>query len=87
MDANFTFSHKPGGSPVRNVDNNGKIITDPAKADVSPWSTHCCYMRTVPSKVILYRSSKRAGRGCKLFPVCDTVSVCEVADVSGDGSK
>jgi len=51
MDANMKWSHKPGGSPVRNVDNNQKEITDPSKADVSPWSQHCGYLRTVPSKV------------------------------------
>ena len=54
MDANMLWSHKPGGSPVRNVDNKGKKITDPAKADVSPWSTHCGYMRVVPSNVTIY---------------------------------
>lgn len=54
MDANFTWSHKPGGSPVRNVDNNGDTIVDPAKCDVSPWSTHCGYLLAVPSEVTLY---------------------------------
>ena len=54
MDANFTWSHKPGGSKVRNYDNNGKMITDPSKCDVSPWSTHCGYMITKPSKAQLY---------------------------------
>ena len=78
MDANFTWSHKPGGSralrleprasrtprppshasmpgpAVRNIDNDGKTITDPAKANVSPWSEHCGYMLSVPSGVSLY---------------------------------
>lgn len=54
QDANLTWSHKPGGSRVRNVDNNNKIITDPAKADVSPWSTHCGYLLATPSKVTPY---------------------------------
>ena len=54
MDANLKWSHKPGGSRVRNVDNNGDAILDPAKADVSPWSQHCGYMLTVPSNVSLY---------------------------------
>ena len=31
------WSHKPGGSPVTNVDNNGDAITDPRAADFSPW--------------------------------------------------
>ena len=51
MDRNFTWSHKPGGSPVRDVDNNGATITDPSKCDVSPWSLHCGYLLSVPSKV------------------------------------
>jgi hypothetical protein len=51
MDADMKWSHKPGGTAVRNVDNNQEEITDPSKADVSPWSQHCGYLRTVPSKV------------------------------------
>ena len=54
MDANMTWSHKPGGSPVRDRDNNGKVITDPGAADFSPWTKHCGYMRTLPSNVTLY---------------------------------
>lgn len=51
MDADMKFSHKPGGSPVKNVDNDGNLITDPSQQDFSPWSQHCGYMHTVPSKV------------------------------------
>ena len=54
MSADKTWSHKPGGSKVRNVDNNGHTITDPAKADVSPWSTHCGYLLALPSNVTIY---------------------------------
>ena len=54
MDADMTWSHKPGGSPVKNVDNNGAKIKDPAQADVSPWTLHCGYMLTHPSNVSLY---------------------------------
>jgi len=50
MDADMYWSHKPGGSRVRNVDNNGAKITDPAKADFSPWTQHCGYMLSIPSK-------------------------------------
>jgi len=44
------WSHKPGGTEVRNVDNNNKPITDPSKSDFSPWTQFCGYMATVPSK-------------------------------------
>lgn len=54
MDADGTWSHKPGGSRVRDVDNRGRKIVDPAKADVSPWSTHCGYLLATPSNVTLY---------------------------------
>jgi len=47
------WSHKPGGTPVRDVDNNGNKITDPSKADVSPWSQFCGYMIAIPSKVTI----------------------------------
>lgn len=53
MDKNLTFSHKPGGTPVKNVDNNGNIITDPSKADFAPWTVHCGYFTTVPSNVTI----------------------------------
>jgi hypothetical protein len=43
------WSHKPGGTPVRNIDNNGKKITDPSHSDFSPWSQFCGYMTTIPS--------------------------------------
>jgi len=47
------WSHKPGSTPVRDVDNNGKKITDPSKADISPWSIFCGYMLVIPSKVTI----------------------------------
>jgi hypothetical protein len=51
MDADLTFSHKPGGTAARNVDNDGKTITDPSQANFSPWTEHCGYFNTVPSAV------------------------------------
>lgn len=45
------WSHKPGGTPVKEVDTNNKKITDPSKADLSPWSIFCGYMTVIPSKV------------------------------------
>ena len=45
------WSHKPGGSPVTNVDNNGDAITDPRAADFSPWTEFCGFMSAKPSEV------------------------------------
>lgn len=45
------WSHKPGGTAVRNVDDNHKKITDPSKSDFSPWTQFCGYMQSIPSKV------------------------------------
>jgi hypothetical protein len=33
QDSNGNWSHKPGETPVTNLDSRGKIITDPSKAD------------------------------------------------------
>ncbi len=47
------WSHKPGQTPVRDVDNSGRPISDPLTADRG-WYTHfCCYMIAVPSKLNL----------------------------------
>lgn len=53
MDENLYWSHKPGQTPVKNVDNRGQKITDPSKSDFSPWSQFCGYMVTVPSSVTI----------------------------------
>lgn len=45
------WSHKPGGSPVTNVDNSGGAITDPSASDFSPWTQFCGYYTVVPSEV------------------------------------
>jgi hypothetical protein len=43
------WSHKPGGTEVRNVDNEGNLITDPSKQDFSPWTQFCAYYIAVPT--------------------------------------
>lgn len=53
MDKNLTWSHKPGGTHARNVDNNGMIITDPRKSNFTPWTQFCAFYSTVPSKVTI----------------------------------
>ncbi|CAF1285823.1 unnamed protein product [Adineta steineri] len=49
MDANGYWSHKPGGTPVRNKDNRDLPITDPSKSDFSPWTQFCSYYVAQPS--------------------------------------
>jgi hypothetical protein len=53
LDSNMKghWSHKPGGTPIRNTDNNGAYITDPSKCDLSPWSQFCGYMLVVPNTI------------------------------------
>jgi hypothetical protein len=47
------WSHKAGGTPVKNVDNRGLPITDPSKSDFAPWTQFCGYMIGVPSNVTI----------------------------------
>jgi len=46
QDANGCWSHKPGGTAARNVDNGGHTITDPKTANRGPYTTFCSYMIT-----------------------------------------
>lgn len=52
-DSNGMWSHKPGGTQVRNTDNTGKTVSDPSVANFSPWSQFCGYMNVVPSKTTI----------------------------------
>ncbi len=38
------WTHKPGHTPVTNVDNSGHIITDPRTADRGPYTDFCSFM-------------------------------------------
>lgn len=40
------WSHKPGSTAARNVDNSGKPITDPKTCDRGPYTVFCNYMIT-----------------------------------------
>jgi len=53
MDASNFWSHKPGQTPVRDVDDDGKKITDPSKADFAPWTQFCGYFISVPSNITI----------------------------------
>jgi len=46
------WSHKPGSTAVRNVDNAGNPIADPAKCDRGPYTQFCGYMITKNGLVI-----------------------------------
>ena len=41
LDDNGMWSHKPGGSPARNVDDSGNPISDPRTADRGPYTEFC----------------------------------------------
>ncbi|KAL0477593.1 insoluble matrix shell protein [Acrasis kona] len=45
------WSHKPGGTAARNVDNSDERIKDPSRADRGPYTIFCTYLVSVPSKV------------------------------------
>jgi hypothetical protein len=46
------WSHKPGGTAVRNVDNSNRIITDPATCNRGPYTQFCGYFYTCKSQRI-----------------------------------
>lgn len=41
---NGFWSHKPGGTPVRNVDNSNHLIPDPRTANRGPYTNFCTFM-------------------------------------------
>jgi hypothetical protein len=41
---NGLWTHKPGGTPVTNVDNSGHLITDPRTADRGLYTNFCTFM-------------------------------------------
>ena len=41
---NGRWSHKPGNTPVTNLDNSGAIIVDPRNADRGPYTDFCTFM-------------------------------------------
>jgi hypothetical protein len=41
---NGQWTHKPGGTPVTNLDNSGQIITDPRTADRGGYTSFCTFM-------------------------------------------
>ena len=52
QDANGCWSHKPGGTAARNVDNGGHVITDPKTCNRGNYTVFCTYMVTHRGAVI-----------------------------------
>jgi len=46
------WSHKPGGTPARNVDNSNKVITNPETCNRGPYTNFCGYFYTCKSQKI-----------------------------------
>lgn len=53
LDSNGLWSHKPGGTAVKNKDNDRKDISNPSIQDFSPWTEFCGYFVVVPSKATI----------------------------------
>lgn len=51
QDDNGCWSHKPGQTPVTNLDNSGNLIADPQHCDLGDYN-FCCYMITNRNVVI-----------------------------------
>lgn len=52
LNSGSSWSHKPGSTAVRNVDNSGRIIRDPATCDRGPYTQFCGYFYTCHSQLI-----------------------------------
>ena len=46
------WSHKPGSTPVRNVDNSNHVITNPETCNRGPYTQFCGYFYTCRSQRI-----------------------------------
>jgi hypothetical protein len=46
------WAHKPGGTAVRNVDNSGQVITNPATCNRGPYTQFCGYFYTCKSQKV-----------------------------------
>lgn len=51
MGSDGMWSHKPGGTPVTNLDNSNQPIADPLFADRGPYTQFCGYMRVGPGAI------------------------------------
>ena len=51
LDNDGFFSHKPGQTAARNVDNSGQMIRDPRTADRGPYTVFHCFLETNSNNV------------------------------------
>lgn len=49
LDSGGMWSHKPGQTPARNIDNSGSAISDPQACNRGPYTTWCGYYHCVPA--------------------------------------
>jgi len=52
QDDNGCWSHKPGSTPVTNLDDSGRFIADPLACDRGDYTDFCVYMITKKTVVI-----------------------------------
>lgn len=50
---NGRWTHKPGGTPVTNLDNSGNVITDPRTADRGGYTDFCTFMTVMHGHIKL----------------------------------
>lgn len=51
LDSNGFWSHKPGQTGIRNIDNSGSIIIDPSTQNLYPYNEFCGYFSTIPREI------------------------------------
>lgn len=49
LDSNAMWSHKPGQTPARNIDNSGQLISDPRSCNRGPYTAFCGFYHCIPA--------------------------------------
>ncbi|MGK3371361.1 hypothetical protein [Citrobacter youngae] len=52
-DSNGMWSHKPGQTAARNIDNSGRPISDPRHCDRGPYNNFCGFFNSIPGKILI----------------------------------
>ncbi len=53
LDSNAMWSHKPGQTPATNLDNGGKLISDPRTCNRGVYTNFCGFYHCIPSKTTI----------------------------------